>query len=84
LLFDVPIAEADHGAPWEIWSVRTDGTGSRQLTHMSERTPVPTWSRDGKWLAIDGGNGLSIVDAATGQATLLASTVYGGGIVWLS
>jgi hypothetical protein len=84
LLFDDPIAEADHRAPWETWSDKNDGTGVRQLTHLSERTPVPTWSRDGKWLTIDGGNGLSIVEEATGQATHLTSTVYGGGIVWLS
>ncbi len=82
--FAASIAEADHGAPWEIWTVKTDGSDLHQLTHMLERTPVPAWSVDGKWLAIDGGNGLSLVEAASGQVSRLSSSVYGGGIVWVS
>jgi Tol biopolymer transport system component len=76
------IAEA-HGIPWDIWSVRPDGTDLRRLTHEGEDTPIPTWSPDGKWVAFAGEIGLYLVDAA-GQQTVRVSTLPSGGIAWLA
>src|SRR5262249_48435937 len=77
------IAEA-HGIPWEIWTVRPDGSELKRLTHESEDTPVPTWSPKGDWIAFAGEIGLYLVDAAGAQTIRVSTLVSGGGIVWLS
>jgi Tol biopolymer transport system component len=77
------IAEA-HGIPWEIWTVRPDGSELKRLTHESEDTPVPAWSPKGDWIAFAGEIGLYLVDAAGAQTTRISTLVSGGGIVWLS
>lgn len=80
--FAPAIAEA-HGIPWDIWSVKPDGSDLTQLTRISEDTPVPTWSPDSNWIAIAGEIGLYLVDAAGKQTIRLATTVSAGGIGWL-
>jgi Tol biopolymer transport system component len=77
------IAEAD-GPPWELWAVRPDGTDLQRLTHVSEDTPVPTWSPTGAWIAFAGSYGLYLIDAGGGQATRLSRVVSGGGVAWPS
>ncbi|MCC6792326.1 MAG: PD40 domain-containing protein [Thermomicrobiales bacterium] len=59
----VPVAYA-HGDPWDIWTVRTDGSDLRRLTVLQEDEPLVSWSPDGRWLAVLGTGGLWIVDAA--------------------
>jgi Tol biopolymer transport system component len=77
------VAEA-HGIPWEIWTVRPDGSELKRLTHESEDTPVPTWSPKGDWIAFAGEIGLYLVDAAGTQTIRVSTVVSGGGITWLS
>jgi Tol biopolymer transport system component len=77
------VAHAD-GPPWELWSVRTDGTDLQRLTRLKEDTPIPTWSPDGRWLAVAGSYGLYLVDPAGTLADRISSLVSGGGIAWLS
>jgi len=43
------ISERD--SVWELYSVRPDGSGTRRLTHTSERGLVPGWTRDGRLVA---------------------------------
>lgn len=76
------IAEA-HGIPWDIWTIRPDGTDLRQLTHVGEDGPVPTWAPDGAWIAIAGEIGVYVVDGAGTRMVKLSTIVSGGGIVWL-
>jgi Tol biopolymer transport system component len=79
----VGIAEA-HGIPWDIWTVRPDGTGLKRLTYESEDTPTPVWSPDGKWVAFAGEIGLYLVDADGKQTVRFSTLVSGGGIAWLA
>ena len=37
-----------------LWRVRTDGTGTAQLTSGKEGETQPRWSPDGKWIAFVG------------------------------
>jgi Tol biopolymer transport system component len=79
----VGIAEA-HGIPWDIWTVRLDGSGLKRLTYESEDTPTPVWSPDGKWVAFAGEIGLYLVDADGKQTVRFSTLVSGGGIAWLA
>jgi len=83
LPFAPAVAEA-HGIPWDIWTVHPDGSGLTQLTRISEDTPVPIWSPDGKWIAIAGEIGVYLVDAQGKQTLRLSTAVSAGGIGWLS
>lgn len=78
----VSVAEA-HGIPWDIWSVRSNGTDLQRLTHEGEDSPLATWSPDGKWIAIAGEIALYLVDA-DGKGLVSVSTLQSGGIAWLS
>ncbi len=76
------IAEA-HGIPWDIFTVRPDGTNLQRLTYESEDTPTPVWSPSGDWVAFAGEIGLYLVDSG-GKKTIRVSTIVsGGGIAWL-
>lgn len=76
------VAEA-HNAYWEIWTVRSAGTGLNQITNLSEDGPVPTWSPDGRWIGIAGEMGLYVAGAA-GQQTTRISADQSSGIAWLA
>jgi TolB protein len=78
----VAIAEA-HGIPWDVWTIRPDGSDLRQLTFIGEDGPVPVWSPDGAWIAIAGEIGVYVVDAEGRKTTRLSTIVSGGGIAWL-
>jgi Tol biopolymer transport system component len=76
------VAEA-HGIPWDIWTVRPDGTELRRLTHVGEDSPTPAWSPDGKWIAMAGEIGLYVLDAEGQTLARISTLVSGGGIAWL-
>jgi Tol biopolymer transport system component len=56
---------------FEIWSVRPDGTGLRQITTGPGSQNRPTWSPDGKQILFtlfqEGRYGLALVDAKGGE-----------------
>src|SRR5258708_3609653 len=79
----VGVAEA-HGIPWEIWTVRPDGSELKRLTHESEDTPIPVWAPNGDWIAFAGEIGLYLVDAPGSQTIRISTIQSGGGIIWLS
>lgn len=62
----------------DLWFVRTDGTGGRQLTHSESSDNNPRWSPDGKSIAFlsdrDGGRAsVWIIDPDGGEARRLTS-----------
>jgi Tol biopolymer transport system component len=83
----VAFAHMDSARDMQIWLMNTNGTGLRQLTHFAKADggpQWPTWSPDGKSLAVQAGvydrnNAAAntahiwLVDAATGNGTKLAA-----------
>ncbi len=61
----------------EIWLVRPDGEGMRQLTHLGRDVAEFAWSPDGRQLAVavcrEGAVDLLLVDATTGEERELRS-----------
>jgi Tol biopolymer transport system component len=39
-----------HGIPWDVWVVRPDGTGLRQVTSFADDDSSVAWSPDGRFL----------------------------------
>ena len=75
------LAEA-HGVPWEIFTIRPDGSDLRQLTHETEDTPTPGWSPSGAWIAFSGEIGLYLVDSEGRDTIRVSTSVSGGGMTW--
>lgn len=82
-IFGSAIAEA-HGIPWEIWTVRPDGSDLRRLTQIQEDSPTPAWSPDGKWIAFAGEIGIYLVDVEGRQTARITTRTSGGGLTWLA
>ncbi|HTN44230.1 MAG TPA: DPP IV N-terminal domain-containing protein [Nitrospiria bacterium] len=43
--------ESDLAGNWDIWTIRRDGTGLKQITHEPSNERFPSWSPDGARLA---------------------------------
>ena len=80
--FDWRRAVAAHGLPWDVWLVSLDGSNLRRLTYMVEDDPSLAWSPDGKWLAIQGGYGLTLVETAGTRTDRLSRREAFGAIDW--
>jgi len=70
------LAFFSQGSGWnEVWLVRPDGQGLRQLTHLGADVNDLAWSPDGTRLAAtvnrDGALHLALIDAQTGEETIL-------------
>ena len=61
----------------DIWLVRTDGTGDRQLTRSESQDVDPRWSPDGKRIAFlsdrDGKNAIWLIDPDGGEPRKLTN-----------
>lgn len=75
----IAYARIDSTRDMQVWVVNADGTGNRQVTHFPAsdgRPQWPSWSPDGRTLAVQAGNeGAShiwLVDVASGNAKKLA------------
>jgi TolB protein len=81
------VAHGDSTHPLQVWVMNADGSALRQLTHFTDpdgHPQWPTWSPDGKTLAVQSGAYNSqnralntahiwLVDVASGRATKLAA-----------
>ena len=79
-----PSAEAHdiEGAVFDLWGVRPDGSGLRRVAALANEQPYVAWSPDGRHVAVWGGIGLQIVDAASGALRVLRNPVGTGPISW--
>ena len=71
-----------HGAPKDLFAVRTDGSGLRRLTELYEDNPAPAWSFDGSRIAILAGGGVYVISAGGGPAVAVDTNGGHGGIDW--
>ena len=77
------------GGSDELWSIRADGSGLRQLTFSGAGAKhEPTWSPDGRFLAYTAAYfnptrvWLEVLDLATGQMTKITPGVMDGQPLW--
>ena len=66
------IAQKGGSVPFELWRIRADGTGLRQITRVGGRNVYPTLSADGRivaWASSRGGgrDRILLEDCATGK-----------------
>jgi hypothetical protein len=80
--FDWRPAAAAHGLPWDVWLLNVDGSNLRRLTYMVEDDPSLAWSPDGRWLAIQGGYGLTLVEPVGTRTDRLSRKEAFGAIDW--
>ncbi len=76
------LAEA-HGIPWDLWIITPDGGVLRRLTDLSEDSPIPAWSPDGKWIAFGAELGLYLAHSQTGEVRRILDGPALGGIAWV-
>ena len=71
-----------HGLPWDVWLMRLDGGDLQRVSYLLEDEPSLAWSPDGRWLAVQGGGGLTLIEVASGRADRLAPYTAYGAIDW--
>jgi hypothetical protein len=52
-----PATAEAHGLPWDLWEVKTDGSGLRRLTRFYEDLPMIAFSPDGTIWALESDKG---------------------------
>jgi Tol biopolymer transport system component len=72
-----------HGIPWDVWVIRPDGTGLRQVTSFADDDSSVAWSPDGRWLVTLSAEALHVV-ALDGVENYCISSEGGyGALEWL-
>jgi dipeptidyl aminopeptidase/acylaminoacyl peptidase len=77
----LPTAAA-HGLPWDVWTIRPDGSDLRRLTEIGEDDAAIAWSPDGRWLALQGMRGVYLVEQASRRLVRLTDGADQGRIDW--
>lgn len=78
-----PPTAAAHGVPYNIWTVKPEGSDLRRLTlDLEVELPMLVWSPDGKWLAFTSDKGLEVVSADGGERHFLGQDFAVGGLDW--
>jgi Tol biopolymer transport system component len=77
-----PATALAHGLPWDVWTVRPDGSDLRRLTELREDDPSLAWAPHGQWLALQGLGGLYLVDSGSRRVVRLADGADHGRIDW--
>jgi hypothetical protein len=70
-----------HGEPWDIWVAEVGG-GVKRLSKLTEDEPMTAWGEGDRFVAVSGGTGVYVIDAASGEATRLVTEGGFGGIDW--
>ena len=79
----IPAAQAHEiDEPFDLWSIRPDGSGLARVALLKNLQPYLAWSPDGRHLAVWGGSGLQVVDTATGGVRWLSPVAGTGPISW--
>jgi Tol biopolymer transport system component len=78
----VPPTASAHGLPWDVWTVRSDGSDLRRLTEIGEDDAAIAWSPDGGWLALQGMRGVYLVEQASRRLVRLSDGADQGRIDW--
>jgi dipeptidyl aminopeptidase/acylaminoacyl peptidase len=78
-----PGTASAHGNPWDVWVVRPDGSGLRQVTSFADDDSSVAWSPDGRWLVTLSAEAVHVV-ALDGSATYCITNEGGyGALEWL-
>ena len=77
-----PARPPAHGLPWDLWLVPVAGGEPQRLTYWYEDDPSLAWSPDGRWLAVQGGSGLRVLDVDSGYTLWLRREPAFGAIDW--
>ncbi len=76
------VAEAN-GLPWDVWTIKTDGTGLDRITELSEDSPSMDWSNDGKYIAVLGIKGLFIAEVSGKRVASISNNgAFHGQLDW--
>jgi hypothetical protein len=78
-----PCVALAHGLPWNLWTVRANGTDARELAEVESDDGSAAWSPDSSELLVYGGSGGFLVDATTGDFQLLTYVSGYGSIAWV-
>ncbi len=75
---------SNRGGSWQIWVLRSDGSGARRLTSHAEPVGGPSWAPGGEWIlyyvATAAGSRLFRVAAAGGEPAALLEDVSEDGL----
>jgi Tol biopolymer transport system component len=77
-----PPRVAAHGFPLDLWLVDVETGKLELLAALAADDLYPAWSPDGKRLAIQSGDGLFLIDLASGAATTLTASPGFGALDW--
>jgi Tol biopolymer transport system component len=61
-----------------LHTINPDGTGDREVTHRARQDECPLWSPDGDRLAFQSADGISLINIAGGDPTVLVTGNIGG------
>lgn len=81
-LLGTRIAHA-HGLPWDLWTVRSDGTGLSTLAAVAADDASIAWSPDGTKVFVIGDTGSFLVSVSTAEVTRVPQFSGSGAIAWL-
>ena len=77
-----PATAEAHGLPWDLWEVKTDGSGLRRLTRFYEDLPMIAFSPDGTQAAIMGLGGIYRANPDAGNLRRVDLQGDHGGLDW--
>lgn len=76
------VAEAN-GLPWDVWSIKVEGSGLTRITELNEDSPSMDWSNDGRYIAIIGINGLFVAEVNEKKTVSISNNgAFHGQIDW--
>ncbi len=71
-----------HGLPWDLYLVNLDGSKFERLTQIGADSPVPAWSRNGKYIAFFEATGIYMLDREKNAIYQITNNGGYGGFDW--
>ena len=72
-----------HGIPWDVWTVRTDGSGLQRLTSFQDDDSSLAWSPDGRHIATLSAEAIHVVSLDGTESYCISAEGGYGGVEWL-